>query len=65
MCPTRVSPGVNFAVGFNKALLTQHLGLRVQYRGIYYKTPDFGVTAFKTDAFRLTSEPMAGLYLHF
>jgi hypothetical protein len=58
-------PGLNFAVGINKSILTSHIGIRVQYRGVYYKTPDFGEAALTTNAYRLTSEPMAGLYVRF
>lgn len=58
-------PGINFAAGVNIPLLTSHIGVRVQYRGVYYKTPDYNRTVLKTDASRLTSEPMAGLYLKF
>jgi hypothetical protein len=58
-------PGLNFAVGVNKAILTNHLGIRVQYRGLYYKTPDFGEAALTTNAYRLTSEPMVGAYVRF
>jgi hypothetical protein len=57
-------PGVNFAAGFDRGLLP-HFGVRVQYRGLYYKTPDFNQTSLKTGQSRLTSEPMAGLYLRF
>lgn len=58
-------PGLNFGAGIDHALLTSHLGLRLQYRGVYYKTPDFGDADLVTGKYRLTSEPMAGLYLRF
>jgi hypothetical protein len=58
-------PGINFAGGVNVPLLTSHIGLRIQYRGVYYKAPDYNRTVLKTNATRLTSEPMAGLYLKF
>ncbi|GGH03272.1 outer membrane beta-barrel protein [Silvibacterium dinghuense] len=57
--------GVNFAGGIDKALLTDHFGIRVQYRGVFYKTPDFNETALTTGTSRLTSEPMAGVFLKF
>lgn len=63
--PWQARPGVNFGAGFDHALLTSHFGVRVQYRGVYYKTPDFGKTQLDTGKMRLTSEPMAGLYLRF
>lgn len=63
--PWQGEPAVNYGVGINHALLTSHLGIRLQYRGLYYKAPDFGQDALKTGKFRMTSEPMAGIYLHF
>ncbi|HKR28379.1 MAG TPA: hypothetical protein VJS11_13030, partial [Acidobacteriaceae bacterium] len=58
-------PGINFSGGINVPLLTSHIGIRVQYRGVYYKTPDYGRAVLRTNAYRLTSEPMAGVYLRF
>jgi hypothetical protein len=58
-------PGLNFGVGINRAVYTSHLGVRLQYRGVYAKAPDFGRAALDADAWRLTSEPMAGVYLRF
>lgn len=58
-------PALNYSVGVNYALLTSHFGVRAQYRGLYYKAPDFGNPAFTTNASRTTSEPMIGLYLGF
>lgn len=58
-------PGINFGAGIDRALLTSHFGVRLQYRGVYYRTPDFGEPQLKSDKYRLTSEPMAGLYLRF
>jgi hypothetical protein len=58
-------PGVNFGLGANVPLLTSHIGLRLEYRGVYYKAPDFGASYLTTNAFRVTSEPMAGVYFKF
>jgi opacity protein-like surface antigen len=58
-------PGLNFGAGFDHPLLTDHIGIRIQYRGVFYKTPDFGEAALTTNTTRLTSEPMAGAYLRF
>ncbi len=63
--PWQARPGVNFGAGINYPLLTSHLGLRLEYRGVYYKTPDFGEAALTTNAYRLTSEPMVGVYIKF
>lgn len=61
----QAKPGANFSVGVDYPLLTSHFGLRVQYRGVFYPTPDYNEAELKTGTNRLTSEPMAGLYLHF
>lgn len=58
-------PALNFGVGLNHALLTSHFGIRIQYRGVFYKAPDFNQPALDTGESRLTSEPMAGIYLKF
>jgi hypothetical protein len=54
-----------YEVGVNYPILTSHLGLRLQYRGLSYKTPDFNETLLTTGARRTTSEPSAGLYVRF
>jgi hypothetical protein len=56
---------IHFGIGANIPLLTSHFGARVQYRGLYHGTPDYGAAQYKTGTWRLTSEPMVGLYLRF
>jgi hypothetical protein len=63
--PWQLRPGINFGAGANIPLVNSHFGLRVQYHGVYLKTPDFGQAALTTNTFRLTSEPMAGVYIRF
>jgi opacity protein-like surface antigen len=63
--PHQWEPGINFGVGANLPLLTSHLGLRFEYRGVYYKAPDFGQADLQTGSYRVTSEPMVGAYFHF
>lgn len=58
-------PGANFGAGADIPLLSHNLGLQVQYRGLYYQTPDFGLPKLTTNTWRLTSEPTAGFYLRF
>jgi hypothetical protein len=58
-------PALNFGAGVNCPILTKHLGLRLQYRGVYANAPDFNEAVLKTGKSRLTSEPMAGVYLKF
>jgi opacity protein-like surface antigen len=54
-----------YEVGVNYPLLTSHFGLRLQYRGLLYKTPDFNATLLTTNARRQTSEPSVGAYFRF
>ena len=42
-----------------------HLGLRFQYRGNLYKSPDLTKLYTSVDRFRHTSEPMIGAYFSF
>jgi len=50
--------GVNYAVLGN-------IGLRLQYRGLVYKTPDFGKGLFSTDSWTHTAEPTLGVTFRF
>jgi opacity protein-like surface antigen len=54
-----------YEVGVNWPILTSHLGLRLQYRGLIYKTPDFESEPITTNAKRQTSEPSVGAYFRF
>jgi outer membrane immunogenic protein len=45
--------------------LTNSLGLRVQFRGLIYKSPDFGVSAVSTGSWAHTAEPSVGITWHF
>jgi opacity protein-like surface antigen len=54
-----------YEVGVNYPILTSHLGLRLQYRGLSYKTPDFNSAPITTNSRRQTSEPSVGAYLRF
>ncbi len=54
-----------YEFGVNYAILTSHFGLRLQYRGLNYKTPDFDSTLLTTGTRRNTSEPSVGAYMRF
>jgi hypothetical protein len=54
-----------YEVGVNYPILTSHLGVRVQYRGLSYKTPDYNSEQTTTGARRQTSEPSVGAYFRF
>ena len=54
-----------YEVGVNHPIFTSHLGLRFQYRGLLYMTPDFNTTLLTTNARRQTSELSLGAYFKF
>jgi hypothetical protein len=58
-------PGVDFGGGVNVPMLASYFGLRLQYRGEFYKAPDFGLAKLTTNSYRLTSEPTVGVYIRF
>jgi hypothetical protein len=54
-----------YEVGVNHPVFTNHLGLRFQYRGLLYSTPDFNAASLTTNTRRQTSELSLGAYLRF
>ena len=54
-----------YEVGVNYPIFTSHFGLRLQYRGLVYKTPDFNSAQLTTNTRRQTSEPSVGAYFRF
>jgi hypothetical protein len=63
--PWQARPGANFGAGVDLPLVAHAIGVRLQYRGLFYQAPDFGQTKLTTGSYRLTSEPTAGFYLRF
>jgi opacity protein-like surface antigen len=45
--------------------LTQHLAVRVEYRGFVYDRPDFGLAALHSGSTTHTAQPSAGIVIHF
>ena len=45
--------------------LAPHFSLRAEYRGLVYKTPDFGLRALNTDSVTHTAQPSAGIVFRF
>ncbi len=52
------------AVGVEK-LVTEHFGLRLQYREIFFGAPDFNTNYLANGARSYTVEPSAGFFIHF
>jgi opacity protein-like surface antigen len=61
---TSIKPVYVYGAGLDWGLLP-HLGLRFQYRGNLYKSPNLSKLYTSTDQFRHTSEPMIGAYFSF
>jgi outer membrane immunogenic protein len=51
--------------GVDCPLLSNHLALRVEYRGLVYKAPDFNVVSLNTDAWTHVAHPSAGFVFRF
>jgi opacity protein-like surface antigen len=62
---TATSPAFVFGVGINVPNMFGKLGLRIQYRGVRTKSPDFGVLSLDTHRLRTTQEPAVGVYYRF
>ncbi len=45
--------------------LTKHFTFRVEYRGLVYKRPDFGLTTLNSDVTAHTAQPSAGIAFRF
>lgn len=57
-------PGFIYGAGLDWGVLP-HLGLRFQYRGNLYKSPDLTTRFTSVNAFTHTAEPMIGAYFRF
>jgi len=45
--------------------VTKHLALRVEYRGLVYKRPDFELSSLNSDVVAHTAQPSAGIVIRF
>jgi opacity protein-like surface antigen len=45
--------------------LVRHVALRLEYRGLVYDRPDFGIAALSSSVITHTAQPSAGLVFHF
>jgi opacity protein-like surface antigen len=50
--------GVNFDI-------VRQFGIRAEYRGLVYKTPDYGLASLNLDKFTHLAQPSAGVYFRF
>jgi len=54
-----------YGVGVDHPLLTSHLLLRVEYRGLVYHAPDFGLPTLNTNSVTHTAQPSVGMVFRF
>jgi opacity protein-like surface antigen len=45
--------------------LTNRVGVRVEYRGLVYKTPDFSISTLNLDKYTHLAQPSAGVFIRF
>ena len=61
---TQTVPVFVDSIGVEKNV-TEHFGLRVQYRSVEYKDPDFKQVILNTHKLRTSAEPALGIYYRF
>jgi Outer membrane protein beta-barrel domain len=61
---SQLLPQFNYSVGVNYPVWG-HFGVRGQFRGLIYKTPDFHQNLLNTHTLRSTVEPTIGVYYRF
>lgn len=61
----QVLPVFLYTLGINWPALSDRLGVRLQFRGLRYKTPNFGSILLDTHKLRNTIEPTFGVYYRF
>jgi hypothetical protein len=54
-----------YSIGGEMPVLSNHFGIRVQWRQVFFKAPDFGENYLTINKRTFTSEPGVGFYLHF
>lgn len=63
--PTQLLPAFVYSLGVNHLVLSDHIGIRVQYRALKYKTPNFNQVLLDSHTLRTTMEPSIGVYYRF
>jgi hypothetical protein len=61
----QILPAFIYSLGVNRPILSRHIGIRVQYRALKYKTPNYNDVLLDTHQLRTTMEPSAGVYFRF
>jgi opacity protein-like surface antigen len=63
--PVQLLPAFTYSLGLNHNVLSDHIGIRVQYRYVKYHTPYFHDFLLNTQTLRRTMEPSIGVYYRF
>jgi hypothetical protein len=63
--PEQVRAGFYYAIGLEESVFSEHFGLRVQFRQLFFGAPDFNQNYFATGARSMTTEPVAGFFVRF
>ncbi len=63
--PERARLAYYYAVGLEEPLFSPHFGVRVQFRQVFFKAPDFDQNYLTLNKRTFTTEPGFGFYLHF
>jgi len=63
--PPQVRTVFYYQVGIQQEFLSEHFGLRAQFRQAFYGAPDFNQNYLATGARVITTEPGVGFYLRF
>lgn len=61
---TQLLPAFVYSIGVNRPV-TARWGVRVQFRGLHYKTPHYNQLLLDTYRLRTTMEPTVGVYYRF
>jgi len=61
---TQLLPAFVYSIGVNRPV-TSRLGVRIQFRGLDYKTPSYNQLSLDTYRLRTTMEPTIGVYYRF
>lgn len=62
---SQLLPAFVYGVGLNYPLFSTRFGLRLQYRGLKYKTPSYQQVLLDSHTLRSTMEPSFGVYYRF
>jgi hypothetical protein len=54
-----------YSVGVQNEVFGEHLGVRVSFRQLFYKAPDFGTNYLTINKQTITSQPTVGFYVKF